>query len=243
MHLLYYTLSATDGISIPAATAARRTDVIAVVRINGRLSRDSWWQGIPATTIAQLLSSLENSPSTVATIIEWASGGGDARAVPWVLEYLRRPERIKKVYSVVETADSAAYWIAAATDGIYMHNDITAEAGSIGTMIGYIDPSGIWRKQGAVVRDIYPKNSPDKNSESRAAQQGDFTPYQRLLEDMTEKFKSSVMALRPGIDPSVLTGHTYFAADAIRLGLADGMATSAQLAARIESASTLRQAL
>lgn len=243
MQLLYYTLSASDGFSFPPAARTPLRDVIPVVRINGRLSRDSWWQGVPATFISQLLSSLEKSPSTIATILEIASGGGDARAVPWVLDYLRDPSRTKKIYSVVETADSAAYWIAAATDGIYMHNDITAETGSIGTMIGYIDPSGIWRKAGAVVRDIYPKNSPDKNAESRAAQRGDFEPYERRLATMTEKFKSSVLSLRPGIDPSALTGHTYDAQRSIRLGLADGMMTTPQLAARIESAINLQKAI
>lgn len=233
----FYFKAFTDPVyPSPSSSADERT--VAVVHITGALSRDSWWYGVPTLQLVEALSALEDSDAVSSIILDWNSPGGEVSAVPPLLDFLSHYRR-KPVLSSVELAASAAYWIACATDAIYLQNDICASVGSIGVFTTFEDWSEFYKKNGIVVRDIYAPQSKDKNLPWRRASEGDDTLIEKDLSHIASRFIDSVTGLRPSIDPSATTGALYYASDALRLGLSDGLVPLRELIARQQVASRL----
>lgn len=218
-------------------------DAAAIIRVSGPLTRDSWWRGIPVTYLVSLLKEVEATGDYGAAILDLNSPGGDVSSVASALDYLAAPSRRLKVYSSVEMAASAAYWIASHTDGVYLQNDISACVGSIGTMISWSNFDGIYEKAGAVITDIYPEESPLKNAAERAAQKGDYEPYKKMLSQFARKFQDSVRAVRPNVTEDALKGEIFIGRAGIDAGLADGIVPLDALVEKIQAAGQLRNQL
>lgn len=237
-----YTFQAFSGPSFPSSSA--RDDgsgIIAVIHIIGHLSRDSWWNGVPALQLIEALSALQDSERVSGIILDWNSPGGEASAVPPMLDFLSR--RRKKIVSSVELAASAAYWIAAATDGVYLQNDITAAVGSIGVMTTFQDWSEFYKKNGITIREIYAPQSKDKNGPWRKAQQGDDSAIESELEYLAGRFIENIRQLRPHLDPQATSGAMYFAPDALKMGLADEIIPLHSLIDRMQAAADIENTL
>ena len=101
-------------------------------------------------------------------------------------------------------------------DKIMMNNNITAGVGSIGAMLSFIKP-----KDEIII--IRPEESADKNQEYLDALEGNYEKIQAKLSVLAQKFQNGVKLARPNVDDSALSGKTYFAEEAIQLGLADEM--------------------
>jgi protease-4 len=93
----------------------------------------------------------------------------------------------------------------------------------------------VWEKEGAKVHSVYPKTSGDKNRSFREALEGNYEALEVELEDLDQVFMSEMKRLRKGLDKSALSGATYLANEAIKLGLADRIGTMADLAKYIKS--------
>ncbi len=246
MLLQHYTLCAGRSGAAAAEKSGKEDfpgDAIAVVSLSGVLTRDSWWRGIPTTYLVSLLRDIESSGEYFATILDINSPGGEAPAVPPVLDYLTDTSRTMRVYSSIEMAASAAYWIAAYTDGIYLQNDITAFVGSIGTMMHYENFDPFYEKQGVVIEDIYPDESPLKNAAYRAAQKGDYGPYKKMLSELAVKFQSAVRSRRPEVVDDALKGDIFTGSAGIEAGLADGIMPLTALIEKIQASASLRNTL
>lgn len=70
---------------------------------------------------------------------------------------------------------------------------------------------------------IRPEESADKNQEYLDALEGNYEKIQAKLSVLAQKFQNGVKLARPNVDDSALSGKTYFAEEAIQLGLADEM--------------------
>lgn len=118
-------------------------------------------------------------------------------------------------------AASAAYWIVSGAKRIIASSDLD-RIGSIGTMLLVEDLRPALEKLGVKFHEIYASLSTEKNQDFNQALEGDYDPLRKnMLDVINGKFISTIKANRPGLDESTLTGKTYFAQEAIRLGLID----------------------
>lgn len=126
---------------------------------------------------------------------------------------------------------SAAMWIGAAADEIYASQK-TDVIGSIGVMATLLDYRGYFESKGIKVHEIYAPQSTDKNGDYHDALDGNYKAIQEQLKYLADVFIGSVKELRGDkIKTSVddpFTGKTYFAEQAVNIGLIDGITTMEQ---------------
>lgn len=120
-------------------------------------------------------------------------------------------------------ANSAGFLIACSTDGISASrpND---RVGSIGAYLSYQDSSKYWEKNGIVSRDIYARQSTEKNQEFREAAKGNFKPLEDYVSDQAQAFIDYVNDRRPNLNTKTLDpfkGKVFSATDALSIGLID----------------------
>jgi protease-4 len=123
---------------------------------------------------------------------------------------------------------SAGMWIASACDKIYASHN-TNVIGSIGVMCTFYDYTGYFEKNGIKMHEIYAPQSSDKNLDYREALDNKPQKIKAHLKELADVFISSVKSNRGSrLNTSVddpFTGKTYFAPEAIEIGLIDGIAT------------------
>jgi ClpP class serine protease len=206
---------------------------IVAIDIAGPMTHADQFCGPMGTaSLARLIEAADASPKVEAIILSMSTPGGQVlgtEALAKVIESTKKP-----IYSHVNMACSAGYWCAAASDEIWMSGK-SSEVGSIGVMCSFIDMKGVWEKEGAKVHSVYPKTSGDKNRSFREALDGNYEALEVELEDLDQVFMSEMKRLRKGLDKSALSGATYLANEAIKLGLADRIGTMADLAKYIKS--------
>lgn len=118
-------------------------------------------------------------------------------------------------------ACSAAYWMASGANKIIASSNID-RVGSIGTMCYFYDMTPYWEKQGVKFHEFYATKSTEKNKDFNEALKGNYAPYTtKVLDKLNENFHEAVKANRPQLDASVFKGASFFADEAIELGLVD----------------------
>jgi ClpP class serine protease len=120
---------------------------------------------------------------------------------------------------------SAAMWIGSSCDTI-VASSRTDEIGSIGTMCAFYDMTDYYAEMGIVLREYYATESTEKNRPYREAKKGEGKLLvERELDPINDIFMQTIKVNRNGkIDlqkENVLTGKTYLAEEAIRVGLID----------------------
>lgn len=121
---------------------------------------------------------------------------------------------------------SAAYWLTSGSDRIYASK--TAEAGSIGVYLPWIDRSAMLERSGVKVDLIKNKEGDLKGAgfpgtPLTEAQRQD---WQEGIQQIFEAFSAHIRKHRPGpIDADTLRGQSFWAADAYERKLIDGVAT------------------
>lgn len=176
--------------------------------------------------IAYYMKYFAAKDNVAGIVLDMDTGGGACSAVPPLLEAIKfvRSQN-KPIVSHVDSAYSAGYWTAAATDRIFLNNDITSGTGSIGVMISYLDPVPYYEKEGAKHHEVYADGSEDKNKPFQEFLKGEYDLIRKeMLNPLKEKFHAGVKAGRQNLQPDsagVLTGSTFDAEQSIKLGLAD----------------------
>lgn len=198
---------------------------IAVIPVKGVLLKEDQDDGcgyfVAGTqTLAARIRQADENPNITGIILNIDSPGGMADGTLALADAIRNTKK-PTVAFVDGMAASAAYWAASAADYIILENE-TISAGSIGTMISITDTRPYFEALGVKFHDIMSSLSPDKNADYFNALKGEYDPIKKhLLDPLTVQFRKSVKTARPDADDSTLTGAMYFAADAIRLKLAD----------------------
>ncbi|TWT41752.1 putative signal peptide peptidase SppA [Phycisphaerae bacterium RAS1] len=127
------------------------------------------------------------------------------------------------IASMLDVAASGGYYVACACDRIYAHP--TTVTGSIGVIALLPDFSGTMQKLGIAVNAIKSGAMKDSGSPFREMTEADRAVFQKMINDMYERFLAVVHAGRPGIAADELRkiadGRIYMADDARRLGLID----------------------
>lgn len=190
-------------------------DQVAVISMIGEMTKYNSWCSLGAQGYVNEILSAQNNPDIKGIILKIDGPGGNADAIA---EFANIKNLINKpVVSLVDKAYSLHYWVAAMFgDKIMMNNNITAGVGSIGAMLSFIKP-----KDEIIM--IRPEESADKNQEYLDALEGNYEKIQAKLSVLAQKFQNGVKLARPNVEESALSGKTYFAEEAIQLGLADEM--------------------
>lgn len=205
--------------------AENKTAGVAIVPVQGLLTKNgSWWD--PGTDeIAESLFELYADPLVKAIVLDVNSPGGTTHSVIPMEHAIGK--RNKPVISAVNPqAYSSANYIVSLTDVVFSTHRM-GETGSIGVMATWtVDKKDMWGNPIKRI-EIYPPESDWKNLASRQAEEGKTKLYQDdILTPWALHFQNIMKANRKKLDLTVegiLNGRNFYAYDAVTNGLIDGI--------------------
>jgi ClpP class serine protease len=157
-------------------------------------------------------------------LFQYDSPGGQASGCPEMASFLADID-VPKIAYTDSLMCSAAYFMGSSCDQIFASP--TAEVGSIGCIIPWVDESQLWAAAGIKSDPIVSQDSSLKS----AFYGPSLTPEQRQhaqdgVDAMMSMFTSHVSMFRD-LDYTALQGGAYFGAQALQLGLVDQVGTYA----------------
>ena len=203
-------------------------DSIALLKIHGAITYyDQYCGASGMQTKSDLLARMSQNPNINAIVLELRSGGGEGLASEKFVNVIKSIE--KPVIAFVEDfAMSAAYEIAAACDWIVV-NSASARVGSIGSYITLADMDEYWKNEGIRLIEVYATKSKDKNQDYYEALKGNTSLVQASVDKWNEFFLSEIKSGRgdklTAGEEAWGTGKTFFADQALELGLIDEIAS------------------
>lgn len=198
-------------------------DIVAVHEIRGLILKygglcDRGMQGF-----IKDLRKAEEDKNVSAHLLDIDSGGGQATNIETVARIVKSELQKPVMVFCNGMIASAAYYIASAADEIYL-SEKTDMAGSIGTMMKWMDLTEYYENLGVKIHEVYADQSSDKNKDIREARQGSYDLLkENLLNPYAQQFIDTVKEFRPQVDQKVFTGDIYMAEKAQELGLIDGI--------------------
>lgn len=199
---------------------------IGVIHVKGGLASEqipgwSWFADQSYDAFIRCVETAVNDPDITKVLIAFNSPGGTVTGCAEAAAKLDALSEKKEIWSHCQMADSAAYWLASATNHIIV--DPTGEVGSIGVIMTHFDVSKLLEDWGVKVTHIF---SGDRKA--------DGTPYQPLSEEASAQFKADMDYLR-GLFVQAVSAYrladeldihktqalTYIGAQALSTGLAD----------------------
>jgi protease-4 len=188
--------------------------------------------GDPGTqTLSSLINEAANNPNIAAIVLEVDSPGGTVAGTQTLVKAIEYAREKKPVLSFINEGmmASAAYWIGAATEEIYASQN-TDYAGSIGVYQTMVDATKAWEMEGYQVKEVYARQSSEKNREYREfVDKGTTTYTEQEVSKVAAIFISSIKQARGNKinldagDP--FKGRLYRADEALQIGLIDGIAS------------------
>lgn len=205
---------------------------IAVVPLKGVMMLESGLCNAGTQRISNVLREQSNNPDVLAIVVEANTGGGEALAGQEFSNAVA--ESTKPVLFYSHFLASAGVMASLHADEIYAAGG-QSEVGSIGVM-ATIDKDFLeWYKE--TFTSYYADTSPNKNEELRGLMDGDTSKLIEALNKADERFMAEVKKFRDlkGDNATIketLSGRMFFAADAQKRGLIDGIKTKAEVIAR-----------
>lgn len=207
-------------------------DCTVVVPVQGALTKHNQACGpVGMSHLSSLVGQLSTHEKVGAIVFDIDSPGGQVDGTQSLAGAIKASNKKTIAYINDGMACSAAYWIASACDEIYVSQK-TDVVGSIGVYCSFADFKGYWEKEGLKIHEIYSRLSSEKNKDYKDAMEGDYNAVQDDLDFIAREFIAAVKANRPGINLSKgdpFKGATYYADQAIEIGLIDGIKTFDQL--------------
>jgi ClpP class serine protease len=218
-----------EGIDIEPEDAPANS--IAILNINGVITKyDQFCGEFGMITKADILQRCYDNTNIKGVIIVGESGGGDGNAMRLMVSKIL--QRNKPVIGFVEDYSfSAMYGILAACDVIIANSEL-AQVGSIGTFMTLVDYSKQLEMEGISVKEIYATKSTDKNKIFNDAINGvpdGIIGVRAICDKYNEYFLQTVSDGRSDRmnepEKEWGTGKTFFASEALKMGLIDGIDT------------------
>ena len=219
-------------------------DGVAVINVTGPIVKNAspeqlFYGYVDCLDIQDLLGKAALDLGVQGAVLRMDTPGGSAE---WIMElgiFISEFKKRKPIATFIEGGCfSAGYWLAASTDFIY--STISGEAGSIGVMQAIMDLSKLYASMG--VKVIVMKSSEIKGAGTPGTQ---FTKeqqdeFQRGVDYLYGKFTSWVKGNRPQVNAKVFDASTYFAEEAKKVGLIDGIYSLAETIRDVKLLATLR---
>jgi len=231
----------------PEDIAEMPDETIAVVSLKGELTKYDGLCSYGANSIANLVRVLGVSKNISGLVMDVDGPGGAVNAIAPVLEavdFFRAQGKPAGYHA--DLIASAHYYIGSHGDFLMLDNTISSRAGSIGTMIQFMDYQKYWESKGIKLHTIYATQSTHKNKEFDEALDGNYDKLRaKLLDPLAAKFQSDVIAargskLKKDVE-GILSGSMFFAEEAVQIGLADGIGTLGDAIQRVSDLRVIKQ--
>lgn len=207
----------------------RQADGVAVIPINGAMSRSGDYCGYGNETLMAWLNILSRDEHTVAAVLKINSPGGTVDSTRAFADTVRNFG--KPIVAWTPYCASAAYYVASQCTEIVVEEQLVDAVGSIGVLMVLVDRSEALKKQGIGVQIIRADGSEDKAlvNEAELVSAETMAELKATLNACRAEFVGYVRRGRAGkvTSDEVFSGKMYAAKDAIRLGLADRLGSLA----------------
>jgi len=198
---------------------------VGVLPISGPITKYNGQCGEPgAIQRSAWLVDMQRRENISSVVLLLDTPGGEARAANGLTTAIGQMKKPVLAY-VDGMAASLGLWITAAADEVYLGSK-TDEMGSVGSFVMIPDMLAWYESQGLKVHEIYAPQSTDKNKDYRDALKGDYEAVKKDLAVYVNEFIGFIKTQRPKVAATQAewdSGKMFYAADAIKLGLADGI--------------------
>lgn len=212
---------------------------IALVTLAGPLLKRGGLCSYGMIDYANLINRLGDAPHVAGILLNIDSPGGQADGTAMLADVIKNVDASKPVLSIVDDgmAASAAAWIASATREIYLTQP-TDQFGSVGVYTSIPDWNTHYKEHFHLpVHDIYAPQSSEKNKDYKEAIAGNYEAVQEELKVLADQFINTVASNREGKikGDDWKTGKMFYAKDAKRIGLIDGIKSFSEVVQRMET--------
>lgn len=204
---------------------------VGVVRVEGVLARrmNLFMQISGGTSTEQMRAQFReamNDAEASAVLLVIDSPGGTVDGTQEFAEEIYRARGKKPIKAVaLGTVASAAYWIGAAADELYLASDTTV-AGSIGVVATHVDVSRAEDRMGIKTTEITAGKYKRISSQYAPLSQEGRAAMQDMVDGIYTAFVQDVAAFRKrsvdGVLEKMADGRIFLGSKAIEAGLADG---------------------
>ena len=218
-------------------------DGVAAIEMRGTLVKTGSWanslSGIASysatkTKIQQAMS----DPTVEQLLLVVDSGGGEAKGVADLADYIRKAKLEKPIHCFVDGCSaSAAYWIASPCTSITISQDATV--GSIGAVMALKQLTGMAEKEGVKVHLFFAGNAKVDGSPFSEFSEDQKKRLQDRIDSIYSLFVKSV-SLDGRLDEQAIRdteARVYTGQDAVDMGLADSVGTLETLFTSIKGGS------
>lgn len=235
------TMSIAGGSRLDGSEFARVVSRVAVVPVRGMLLRSMNWRFWSYEEIQRDVALAVDSDEVDAIVLDIDSPGGYSAGVSDLADWLRGEAREagKPIHAFIGgMGASAAYNIAASCEVVGMGS--SSSAGSIGTVIEYVDMEPFWEQEGARIIRVVAEQSPNKRLDPESAEGQ--AEMQALVDAGAAEFIASVAAGRGVSEARIMAdfgqGLVFDRDDAIRRGMADTRTTLSKMIAELAGRDT-----
>lgn len=211
---------------------------IAVLDIVGPVTKYGDLCSYGSVDHTQTIGRLAAHPNIAGIILNIDSPGGQVDGTSMLATAVKAAGQRKPVIALVDDgiAASAAMWIASAAGELYVSQK-TDMVGSIGVYSTIADWYAYAQSQGLPVKDVYAPQSTDKNGSYRAAIQGNEEPLKKELAVIAEEFIQTIRTNRGArlTSEEWTSGGMFYAPQAKKMGLIDGIKSFDQVIGRMNS--------
>ena len=210
----------------------------AIIPVHGTMLKYGTMCSYGTTEIAAVIEEAAEAKNISSILLDMDSGGGSVDAIAPLIDAIRSAQSKRKaVVAYCDLCASAAYYVASYCNEIVAGNDVSAELGSIGVMMSFMDYAKYYEDMGIKQHTIYSNLSDYKNAPFEAAKKGDYKAIRdEELDPLARDFQENVKrnrGQRLQLDTEgLLRGRMFYARDAVRVGLADRIGSLADAATR-----------
>jgi protease IV len=207
---------------------------VGVIPISGPITKYNGDCGEPGSIQRNTWMLQMEKRQNIGSIIQMLdTPGGEARAAGSSMAIMKKSQ--KPILSFVDgMSASLGMWYTSASDEVYLSGK-SDSMGSVGSYLTLFDVRGYFEAQGVKIHEIYAPQSEDKNGSYREALKGNYELYQQELKLHVDEFIGFIKQERPKAAATVSewgTGKMFYADEAVKLGLADGVRSFDQVVSK-----------
>lgn len=176
-----------------------------------------------ADEIVDALYKAQNNPNVDATVMHFDGPGGSVAAIDLIRDF--KANKTKPIIGLVDDALSLHFWtLVELCDYKIMNGNVSPRVGSVGVMATATDYAKALLERGIIKHEIFSDHSEHKNLAFIQALKGEYGLIKKeSLNPLALKFQEAVRLGCPNLveEEGVLTGKTFYADEALRLGMID----------------------
>lgn len=193
---------------------------ITLLNVRGTLLKYGGFCSVGTADIAKRIQEADDHRNIKGIILRFDTPGGTIDGIQEFADTIKNTK--KPVVGFVDGLCASAGIYSASSCDYLIANNITAEIGSIGVMMSFVDTKPYYEKLGFKFHEIYSSYSPDKNRDSREAMDGKYDLIiKEGLDPLAKIFHNQIKTNRPAVKEDSMTGKVYLAEEALQRGLID----------------------